>query len=104
MASLKHMHSYIYYKRTKSGQVYYKCNDPHCTAHAERSLLINKASLCSKCRRGEVILTSKVLHDNKKPLCINCSNSRAGRQYRASKALMEDILGSIQQEDVKKAS
>jgi hypothetical protein len=76
---------------------YYKCADPHCTFYASRKLIIDKASLCSKCRSTEIILDWKALR-NKRPLCLNCANTALAKDYRRAKDLMSNVLQRKAQE------
>lgn len=88
---INHVHTYVFLETRKNGVDMYKCDDPHCHHFAPRKLILNKASICSKCRQSELILDWKALR-NKRPLCINCSETNEAKQFRANKAFVEGIL------------
>jgi hypothetical protein len=102
MSSIKHTHTYVFLEK-RNGVRYYKCDDPHCTHFASRKLIMGKASVCSNCRKVEIILNGENLRRSR-PVCINCSNTAAAKEYRKSKELIETILKRSQQEEEAKAS
>lgn len=91
MAAIKHTHIYVYYE-TRKGVEFYKCDDPHCTHYASRKMIINKASVCSGCRKKEIILDWKMLR-RRKPKCLSCANTEEARTFRKTQDIMAQILG-----------
>lgn len=90
MAALKHIHIYARWKK-RGGELWFKCNDPLCTHIAPRSLVMGKASLCTKCGSKITQLTWKHL-DRIKPLCLGCSDTPEGRSFRAAQDLVSTLL------------
>lgn len=89
MAVLKHIHQYIRVKgMTKDGKLYlYRCAHPHCSHREERVYLEGKASLCNTCG-AEFKMTYEDTRKGK-PQCLNCSQTKDARNYRASKRVTE---------------
>lgn len=96
MPSLDHVHIYVFMEK-RNGIDYYKCDHPRCTHFTRKETVVNKSSVCSKCRIKEVILTRKHLHDRKNPLCLDCQATRQGKVYKEGKDVMENILNTIEE-------
>lgn len=92
MPALKHIHTYIFLE-TRNGVEYYKCDDAYCTHFTTKQKILNKASICSKCREKEVIISYKQLHERKNPLCLNCQNTKTAKSFKMNKQLIENLLG-----------
>lgn len=90
MSVIKHTHIYVFLEKLK-GVEYYKCDDPHCTHFEKRSKIINKASMCTECRKREIILDWKTLR-RRRPKCLHCSNTKEGKAFRSTQEIMSKIL------------
>jgi hypothetical protein len=100
MPTLQHTHSYIFWKvQGTSPEPWYKCADAHCTHTAPRSLILDKASICPKCFNRELILDRDALK-RKRPLCIECRNTREAQMHRKAKSLLEDLLTIPSETDI----
>ncbi len=109
MPGLNHIHTYVLLRDRKrqplkyGDDFRYKCADPKCSHTAPYSLVLDKASLCGKCKKTEIILTKDVLRgefaDKPKvtPTCLACGKSRQAKAYQHAKALAEQFLGSTSQ-------
>ena len=98
MPTLQHVHSYVFWKYQGGvknpetpKEAWYKCADAHCTHTAPRSFILDKASICPKCFSKELILDREALK-RKRPLCIDCRNTKEAQQYRKAKVILEELL------------
>ena len=86
----RHIHTYVRYKRNQwKRKDLYRCNDPYCNHYAERTFIVGKASLCTKCK-NEFILTMEDLK-LAMPRCINCSNTKEAIERRAARSLVSRL-------------
>ena len=99
MAKEEHIHSIVrsHYTAHKKSMVF-KCNDPVCMYTVtipknNRSLLIGRASTCPDC--GEVFILDSEALKRKKPVCLNCSNSKTAREFRRSKDITQDLINQL---------
>lgn len=82
MPTLKHVHSYVRFKKK-----FYKCNDAKCTHFALKELVLGKESACPAC--GHVFILTREALKRATPKCKNCANTKAARHYRTAKNLMD---------------
>jgi hypothetical protein len=89
----KHKHSYVFYKKTKK-ITYYKCAAPNCLHFIDRDLIAGKESLCPNCGIHTLTLTPAALQ-RKRPLCIECSDTKESRSHKAARKLMTELFDEI---------
>jgi|SRR5438132_2762023 len=87
MIASPHIHSYVFYKITRLGAYYYKCNSPNCFYTADKRLLLGKECMCPICNTHTLILTNEDLK-RKVPRCLYCSNTKEARKKRAYAQLL----------------
>jgi hypothetical protein len=94
MASLKHTHSLVQWKkRGKDQEMHWKCADPECTFFAPQSLVIDKLTLCPECKTVTFILDwEDDLLRRARPLCINCRNTASAREFKAVKEVVSGLF------------
>lgn len=91
---IKHVHTF---KRHPLDKAKYFCKDPHCTYEIERLLAIGKTGICPKCG-NEFVLTFKLAHTRiREPVCLNCSPTIAGREYREKQSVLAELFGEQQE-------
>jgi hypothetical protein len=59
----------------------YVCLDPDCFTAQSRKDLVGKRSICTQCRKTEILLTHSDLR-RAKPRCFACSNTQAAKETR----------------------
>ena len=96
MPSQDHIHTY---QRISDRPDYYRCIHPTCTSFTKKSLLVGKLGLCPNCQ-AEFVLSREKLK-RVRPLCDNCSNTKAAREKRRIAQIPEvtDLLAQIQTEN-----
>lgn len=94
MAALKHVHSYIQWKRKgPDNEMWWKCDDPGCTHTMIQSLVQGKNTLCPECKITVFILDWKDdLLRRAVPKCINCRNTAIAREHKAIGATIKDLF------------
>lgn len=110
MPALKHTHSYVRMKeygrkdkRTKSGELVFKCNDPRCTSFAPRSMVLGKMSLCPSCGVNEFKLDHDALA-RVTPKCPACRNTKEGKQIQAARNIVQELLQQKEKEILEELS
>jgi hypothetical protein len=93
---LTHVHKYIWKEVTRAGVIKFRCADPHCYYVARKEDILGKASACNKCGT-EFILTQQDLL-RRKPICIKCSNTKAGKAVRAAEAIA-NLIAPVEEKD-----
>jgi len=91
MSSLKHVHTYVKYKK-RSG--YFRCADSHCTHILDKEAVLGKASLCTSC--GKEFILSREDLKRVKPRCLECSNTARGKVFRATQVIQKKLVGSVE--------
>ena len=86
MASLKHIHTYVKYKRRPG---FFRCTDSLCTHSAHKEVVEGKQSLCFFC--GSVFILTKEDLRRAKPRCFNCSNTAKALAVKKASNLMSSI-------------
>lgn len=89
MPSLQHIHTYI--RRNKTQMM---CADPYCTHIIETDRVVNKVSLCSKCKEREIILTKENLK-RKFPTCLYCSGTKVAKAFRERETAAASLLSEL---------
>lgn len=90
MEEKNHIHSFVFLKKKKNGEELYKCADPSCLYVIGRDLIEGKISLCPKCFKNTLLLDKEAMR-RKRPVCIDCANTKRAVNHRRAK----DIIGSI---------
>lgn len=100
MPVLDHIHTYEKWMIKKghpmirAGEEQYRCIDPDCTHFTAKSLVKDKRSLCTKCRRNEIILDREALR-RVSPLCISCGKTKEGAAMRAAEDMVQDVFKDL---------
>lgn len=94
MPSLKHTHEYVRVaqKSDDKREIRYRCQNPDCTHYIQRSLVINKRTICSLCHVQETIMD----YENARranPVCFKCCKSKRSAAIREKSELFEDLFG-----------
>lgn len=89
MPVLNHIHSYVRFSATQM-----KCSDPYCSHLQTKDRLLGKVSRCPICHSVDFILTRADLR-LAKPRCINCSNSKAAREFKENKEKIANEIKNI---------
>jgi len=71
-----------------------KCADPYCSHINTNDRLIGKVSRCPFCKITDFILTRADLK-LAKPKCVNCSQTRAAKEFRENRDKVKETLGAI---------
>ena len=87
MPSLTHTHQYVQYKG-RAG--FWRCAHPQCSHYTDRESVLGKLSLCNNNCGTEFILDVEALL-RRRPLCLNCSNTKKARAFRAGQKMMEAL-------------
>lgn len=94
---MNHTHSYIKWKKTKSGEIWFKCADPNCTHTAPASLIKGKVTLCPQCKVTEFILDREALR-RAVPKCVNCRDTKEAKLIKAAEGLMGNVEMEVARE------
>jgi hypothetical protein len=89
MPSIRHVHTYVRLNKTQ-----FKCDDPYCSHIQSKDRLFGKATRCSICKNTEFVLTREDLKRSK-PRCINCSETKAAKNYRETREDFGKILADF---------
>lgn len=94
MSSLKHIHSYVKWrKRGHPAEQYWKCAHPECTHTIAQSLIVGKQTMCPECFKTIFILDWKDdLLRRAVPKCINCRNTASAKEHQSVKSLVVDLF------------
>jgi formylmethanofuran dehydrogenase subunit E len=90
MPSIKHLHIYERSKPKHVKPQIFRCVDPDCSHYTTREFLIGKRSRCIQC--GTEFILDLVQLANKKPKCINCSDTKESKVKKASRSIMEELF------------
>ncbi len=90
MNKINHTHQY---ERSISNEEIYRCVHPRCTHYQRREFLIGKEALCNMCFKPFNMDSDQLR--NKKPRCLMCQDTAAGRSFREN---MERLSEAIQSE------
>ena len=93
MPHMNHIHEFIKWK-VRFGELFYRCAHPDCSKITEQSLLVGKRSTCGLCHTGTLVLTKEDLK-RAKPRCLECSETSAARELRATKAKVAGVLDTL---------
>lgn len=85
-----HTHSYIKWKKTKGGEVWFKCADPTCTHTAPASLIKGKYTLCPQCKINTFTLDREALR-RAVPKCVDCRDTKESKVIKVAEQLMNDV-------------
>lgn len=88
MPVLTHTHQYIRHGGVQSK--IFKCAHPDCSHREKKEFIKGKTSVCNKCLEG-FILDYQALRRSK-PICLNCMDSRAGREHRRIKSGIAELF------------
>jgi hypothetical protein len=82
------VHTFAKYKSGRPGK-WWICLHPGCTLIREHPKVINKFTACTNCGSTFILTWKEALYS--KPKCLNCANTKEGRNHRAAKSLMQNI-------------
>ena len=86
MPAIKHVHTYIKYKKRPG---YFRCAAPDCTHCMDKEVLEGKHSLCNVC--GNLFTLTKKDLMLSKPRCLNCSNTKKAKMLRKAQELTRGL-------------
>jgi hypothetical protein len=89
MPSLNHVHTYVRWKTSRTGVVYFRCTHSNCTHFAELSFLPGKLNSCISC--GEQFTLTKEDLRRAKPKCLQCSNTKKAKIAQGARRIMESL-------------
>lgn len=68
----------------------YICLDPDCITAQKRADLVGKRSICTQCRKNEILLTHSDLR-RAKPRCLECSDTKKAKDVRKVKEKLTEM-------------
>lgn len=98
----KHTHIFVRARKPdgSADSTKYRCDHPDCTYVAVKWDLVNKRSICARCRQMEITMTA----ENLKlafPSCYKCSNSVSARKKRAAMERFSELNSIIAETEAK---
>ncbi len=95
MPSLKHIHTFVQYKKRPG---YWRCAHPHCNYILDNEAVKGKATVCAICGTEEFILDRESMR-RVKPRCPACSTTRKAVAFQRATSFVDSILPQLGGED-----
>jgi|SRR5215471_10467563 len=95
MPSENHIHSYVRVDGKDKNR--FMCYAPTCSHWTFKKFLINKLSACPQCGTHFVLTRDDLRRQT--PKCLNCRDTKEGREFREKAALVPKVIESIFVED-----